>query len=207
MFICSICKKKFEKHNGFKNHFNSHQRKIDYFNNPKICKNPLCNNVIPYKLKKQQIYCCRKCQYTKERRNLISKTTKLNLEAHPERYKKFGVTNRVTIKYKTKKNNMVILQSSYELKVAKELDSNNIEWVRPAYMNYIDSKNKYRKYYPDFYLKDYDVYLDPKNDWLIKNDTEKIRRCQKQNNVIIIILCENELCWKSIQNKILSYRL
>jgi len=59
---------------------------------------------------------------------------------------------------------------------------------------------KRRKYYPDFYLSEYDVYLDPKNDWLIQTDSEKIRRCCKQNNIRVFILKENQLEWNKIKN-------
>ena len=52
----------------------------------------------------------------------------------------------------------VNLQSSYELKVAKSLDENNIKWIRPKYFFWNDCNNKKHRYYPDFYLIDYDVY-------------------------------------------------
>jgi len=42
-----------------------------------------------------------------------------------------------------------------------------ILWVRPKSLPYeIDGKK--RKYFPDFLLVDYGIYLDPKNDFLIK---------------------------------------
>jgi hypothetical protein len=70
------------------------------------------------------------------------------------------------------------------LKLAISLDENNIKWDTCSRFNYIDRFGKSRTYTPDFYLIDYDVYLDPKNDFLINNinpslgfsDKEKIKK-------------------------------
>lgn len=102
----------------------------------------------------------------------------------------------------------VILQSSYELEFAKDLDKNNIEWERPKPLYYTLNGEKHR-YYPDFYIKKLNVYADPKNDFLIEKvnpkigicDREKIEIVSKENNVIIIILNKNELNYKSLLNK------
>lgn len=61
----------------------------------------------------------------------------------------------------------VSLESSFEILVAKSLDENNIRWSRPKRFQYVDLNDKKHTYTPDFYLPDYDVYLDPKNDYLI----------------------------------------
>ena len=88
----------------------------------------------------------------------------------------------------------VWLESSYEYKVAVELDTNNINWTRPKYLPYGNGK----KYFADFYLVDYDVYLDPKNDYLISIDTEKIIKVMEENSVKVIILDKNNLTWDKI---------
>ena len=92
----------------------------------------------------------------------------------------------------------VHLDSSYESKVARSLDSNNIVWIRPKALKYKDGL-QIRNYLPDFYLPDYNVYLDPKNDWLISKDKQKISLVSEQNNVIILILNKNQLVWQEIQ--------
>ena len=59
-------------------------------------------------------------------------------------------------------------------------------------------------YFPDFYLPEYNVYLDPKNDYLIKtgqarlgiSDKDKIELVSKQNSVNIIILDKNHLLYE-----------
>jgi len=53
------------------------------------------------------------------------------------------------------------LESSYEHKVAVELDTNLIKWKRPSYLVWKDGEGKTRKYFPDFYLEDYNVYHRP----------------------------------------------
>lgn len=120
-----------------------------------------------------------------------------------------GVRPSRWVEYKGK-----MLGSAYELCVAKSLDANSIKWDtgKQYKFNYIDPFGKARTYTPDFYLPEYNVYLDPKNDFLIENinptlkfkDTEKISRVCLQNNVNVLILNKNELNWEAIQSKISS---
>lgn len=92
----------------------------------------------------------------------------------------------------------ITLDSSYEVVVAKSLDEHNIKWTRPAKaFRYFDGI-QHRHYLPDFYLPEYNVYLDPKNDYLIKKDQRKISLASNQNNVRIVILDKNNLEWKNI---------
>ena len=108
-----------------------------------------------------------------------------------------------TIKYDDK-----TLDSTYELEVAKSLDENSIEWTRPNYLIWQDDSGRKHRYYPDFYLPKYNVYLDPKNDFLINHaterfgitDAEKISKVSEQNNVKIVILDKNNLNWQNIKN-------
>jgi len=88
----------------------------------------------------------------------------------------------------------VFLESSYEALVAKSLDESCIRWIRPEYLRYGE-----KKYYPDFYLVDYDVYLDPKNDYLITIDTPKILQVEEENNVRVLILDKTKLSWNAIK--------
>jgi hypothetical protein len=83
---------------------------------------------------------------------------------------------------------MVCLQSSYEKDVAVILNELNIRWVRPEYLKY-DNK----KYFPDFYLVDKDIYLDPKNDFLAKKDAEKISKVCEQNGVSVVIVTKDNI--------------
>lgn len=52
----------------------------------------------------------------------------------------------------------VWLDSSWELEIAKFLDSKSISWVRPKHLPWTDNKGNPRKYFADFYLPKYDLY-------------------------------------------------
>lgn len=81
------------------------------------------------------------------------------------------------------------LQSSYEYRCFQLLEKLQIKWIRPTFFVY-DSK---KKYFPDFYLVDLDIYLDPKNSYLITIDTEKIEKVKQQHGINILILTEGDL--------------
>lgn len=117
--------------------------------------------------------------------------------------KKFGGNrnNKAYGWYITVDGDKVWLESSYEYKVAKDLDTHNIRWIRPNPLSYkINGKSK--RYYPDFYLIDYDVYLDPKNDFLIPRDRKKINIVENTHNVRVLILDKDNLQWENISNKL-----
>lgn len=115
----------------------------------------------------------------------------------------FGTSKRITY-------SGVHFQSSYEVEVAQSLDAHNIKWTKPQRLKYTDSAGKFHYYTADLYLVDYDVYLDPKNDFLIENvnphlgykDTDKIQWVAEQNDVIIIVLNKDQLTWPVIEQLI-----
>lgn len=86
-----------------------------------------------------------------------------------------------------------VAESSYEVRLATILNDCGVKWIRPNYLLYSDGNNRLRRYYADFYLPDYDIYLDPKNDYLIQTDIEKIYLASSQNNVRIVIIGKNSL--------------
>lgn len=82
-------------------------------------------------------------------------------------------------------NKTILLESSWEEKIAKELDKLNIKWIRPKPIIWFDNvTNKNRLYYPDFYLPEVDLYLDPKNPYAMKNDEHKMKSVEKLINII-----------------------
>ena len=93
--------------------------------------------------------------------------------------------------------NGIWFDSKWEVQVAKSLDDNNIIWERPSKGFVWNDAG--RKYYPDFYLPEYDTYLDPKNDYLIKKDAVKITESQKRNNIKVIVLNGLQLDWLTIR--------
>lgn len=104
--------------------------------------------------------------------------------------------------YLSSQGNLVKLDSSYEVIVAKELDKNKISWIRPAPLPWIDSEGNTRFYFPDFYLPNYDVYLDPKNPFLARRHRDKIQRVRDHNKVQILIINKYNLSWSKILEKI-----
>lgn len=70
--------------------------------------------------------------------------------------------------------NGVMLDSSWEYELAKRLDYLNIKWTRPNPLKWKDKNNNFHNYFPDFYLIDFDLFLDPKNPAAYKNQEEKI---------------------------------
>ncbi len=85
------------------------------------------------------------------------------------------------------------LQSSYELKFSKILDENKIKWLRPSYLKY-----GAKKYYPDFYLPEFNIFFDTKNDYLIKQDKEKIEAVILENQVKLFVVGEKEIALEYI---------
>lgn len=109
-----------------------------------------------------------------------------------------GSRNSNRFLYTTVDGHIVRLDSSYEVIVAEELDKNQIVWSRPGKFPWIDDEGIIHKYTPDFYLPQYDVYLDPKHKGLIPLHKDKILKVSEQNNIKVYILEENQLTWESI---------
>lgn len=105
--------------------------------------------------------------------------------------------------------NGIKLDSTYEVMLAQDLDRNGIRWERckrfPYHMN-----GKLHHYTPDFYLPDYDVYLDPKNDFLIEHvnprlgfkDSDKIAHAEKENGIRVLVLNQHQLSWEFIKQQL-----
>jgi hypothetical protein len=84
--------------------------------------------------------------------------------------------------YFNKNDNLTIeLQSNWEIIIAEWLDLNNIRWSQPSnrFSWYDVILNKNRTYLPDFYLIDYNCYLDVKNPIKQKQDESKISQLIK----------------------------
>lgn len=95
-----------------------------------------------------------------------------------------------TRKYITKTGETILLDSSWEERLAKNLDNANISWIRPNPIKWIDKTGKQRNYFPDFYLIEYDLYLDPKNPAAMKQQREKV--IWLKENIKNLIFLENE---------------
>lgn len=87
----------------------------------------------------------------------------------------------------------ISLDSSWELSLAKRLDELNINWTRPDPMPWFDEKDYRHNYFPDFYLIDYNLYVDPKNPAAIDNQRQKIDILLKTYKNLLF-LADNNLC-------------
>lgn len=218
MLSCKFCSKECKNDNSLRNHQRlcklNPQKQTTPFHDSNFQKNKNghggCNQFTKAKNLGQKI-----C-VSQETRRKISEKSKVQPPKSKEVLEKLsklakernlgGVRQSKWIKYKDK-----ILGSTYEYKLVLSLDENNINWDTCPRFNYIDPNGKKRTYRPDIYLIDYDVYLDPKNDFLIKNinpslgfsDKEKIDLVCEQNNIKILILDKYELCWNKVKDKLL----
>lgn len=83
--------------------------------------------------------------------------------------------------------NGILLDSSWEVELAKRLDELNIRWSRPNPIPWVDNDGITHNYFPDFYLEDYNLYLDPKNPQAVRSQKEKLECLFKQYNNIVIL--------------------
>ena len=80
---------------------------------------------------------------------------------------------RLNIYYQKKDGSTILLESSWEEKLAKFLDAHDIDWIRPKYIKY-QQEGISRIYYPDFLLVEYGLYIDPKNPTALKTSIQKM---------------------------------
>jgi hypothetical protein len=83
--------------------------------------------------------------------------------------------------------NGILLDSTWELELAKRLDEQGIKWERPEPIKWIDENGYTHNYFPDFFLTDYNLYLDPKNPHAFRVQAKKIE-CLKQQLTNLIFL-------------------
>lgn len=82
---------------------------------------------------------------------------------------------------------IVILDSSWEEALAKRLDELSVSWERPEPIQWIDLAGRTRNYFPDFYLPQQQLYLDPKNYGARLVQKEKLLWLQANRNDVIIL--------------------
>ena len=75
-----------------------------------------------------------------------------------------------------------------EIEVAKILDILKLNWNRNNKgFRYLTKDNKLRKFYPDFYIKDLDLYLEYKG-WLTDEMRHKMKDCLDRNDIKLLIV-------------------
>jgi len=109
--------------------------------------------------------------------------------------------NKNTQPYITVTGETVMLDSKWERIVAENLDNENIKWIRPKPLKWYDSEGWVHNYFSDFYIPEWDVYLDPKNDWVEIDQQEKLEYL-RLNYDNIYILKKHQLDIESIKSLI-----
>jgi len=82
--------------------------------------------------------------------------------------------------YIKKDGTTVKLDSAWEEALAIRLDNINVSWIRPTAITWVDKQGVAHNYFPDFYLPDYNLYLDPKNPYAVKAQLHKIQCLREQ---------------------------
>lgn len=127
---------------------------------------------------------CKDPEKEVNRRQKISEKAKLRkfggYRENAGRSKKFKVYDSL--------GNQTTLQSTYEYAVFEILCELGIRWIRPKALKY-QGKN----YFADFYLIDFDIWIDPKNNYKARIDQPKIDLVIKENQCRVIVLLENQI--------------
>jgi hypothetical protein len=136
-----------------------------------ICE--MCDESFSYRKRGSFIRktCSDKCKFS-----LISRNNRANPNCG-------GKTNWNKFTY-----NGVSFDSSWEVEIAQFMDARGIIWERKniTVFKWEDPSGSTRRYHPDFYLRDFDCYLDPKNKFLQKKDKFKLDSVRDKYNINLI---------------------
>jgi len=176
VFCNSSCSASFSNKNRSRNKWTESQRSNIRIPRSEAChlyhlSCKICGNVFTSRFKNIQT-CSKECK---------SQALSIKAVSNPNCG---GETN-----YKKFLFNDIWFDSSWEVEIAKLLDIENIKWIhkrKEVLLFWYDENNKKRRYYPDFYLPDYNVYLDPKNPYKISLDQYKLDAVIENNNIELI---------------------
>jgi len=172
---------------------------VSVINEKKFCQNCSYKRNSVYNIKNKNkvkckcVVCLKKFKYFVKKKtcskNCFSILLHINSTNNPNCG---GETNYKRFTYKN-----ISFDSSWEIEIAKFLDKKNILWERSRkhLLYWYDGTNTKRRYYPDFYLPKYNIYIDTKNPYKQKLDTQKIEYLQKYYTIIVgdTEYCKNRL--------------
>ena len=92
---------------------------------------------------------------------------------------------RLTHDFTDKRGRTFRFDSKWEDALAIRLDDLDVNWDRPNPLPYM-LDGKQHNYFPDFYLPDYNVYIDPKNPYIQDAQKAKLDVLHTMINLIII---------------------
>lgn len=85
-----------------------------------------------------------------------------------------------------------------EIQVAKILDSLKLNWIRNTKgFPYVSLENKNRNYYPDFYIKDFDVFVEYKG-FVTKEMDHKMKNAVNDNKFKLLIIYGNSKRYRDL---------
>lgn len=177
MLICRFCSSKRKNNNSLVNHERlcreNPNRQSTPFHNLEVQQSKKKGNSaikakelgIEYVTPKEtvdKISNSHKKIWTDDRRANWSETMKIqaqkNIENHPQSYSYKNFCGRAKKSlYKEE-----WMHSSWELEFAKWADSNNIKWTKKVKSFEYLWNGSIRKYFPDFYLEEFDLYIEVK---------------------------------------------
>jgi len=106
----------------------------------------------------------------------------------PRKKKKKKLWSKQSL-YERKDGSKVLMDSTWEVAMAKRLDHLKIKWDRREDMKlqYFSKTGRKRNYIPDFYLPDHDIYIEVKGYWT-DAARYKMKNVMEVNEVKIVIL-------------------
>lgn len=138
--------------------------------------------------KRDNILCSFKCRCLYRSNQLLGKKFKSGKERKPGSggFREKGGRQKY-LSYKSEIAGLLILNKD-EIRVAKVLDGLRLNWRRNRRgFPYKSKENKDRKYYPDFYIIDLDIYIEYKG-WCNEEMTHKMNDATKRNDLNLCII-------------------
>ena len=115
---------------------------------------------------------------------------KISIAALASTHRRLLKSTRV---YISKTGESVLLDSSWEEALAVRLDELGIDWIRPTEpIIWKDSMNRDRKYFPDFYLPEFEIFLEPKNPAAAMSQSEKVEWLLKNRKDVVFLMSLQE---------------
>jgi len=187
---CKKCGNNFQPQKGLKNYCSLSCRSSRTFTNETKKKKSIANkNQIPWNkgkiigTQKEHVSKCLRCE-----KPIFHKTSR-NRKYHKECWllSSGGYREGATIKHKGEYNG-VKMDSGSEKEFAMLCDSKNIKWKKNTSISfkYIGVDGKQHRYYPDFYLKDFNRWVEIKGKLYASKDENLQRKLDSVKDIILI---------------------
>lgn len=102
-----------------------------------------------------------------------------------------GLREGSTIRHRAEYKNQ-IMDSGAEKAFAIRCDELKIKWIKnkDIFFKYLDTNNKERKYYPDFFLPEYNIWVEIKGKFYEDKDPNFEYKMKSINNILLIYSTE-----------------